>query len=567
MQALLPLLLVGGVVGLVWHHPTASQVPEAAPPTAAQGLGGYLQGVMGLLNEDPQIAQQGLLGALSADPDNLSLRQRAMEAALAAGETAEALRLAKTLPEANLTAMTRLLRLTDAVARHDLNGARNSLRSLTASTPPLPVFGVLDAYLGVAEGHRLSTLVASVQVAHPGWGGQWHAARLQLSAGNTTAARTLLNTTVQANPGAYLAAAQLQPLLPAAEQTALQTNLTHANPALAPLLAPLADTTSATLAPTLADNTAAALLEFALQVWAEGVPTLAQQVLNTTTVLPVQEPLLQALLPYYRALLADSAGHTTKAAELFQTLAKRHDGFGALAKLRLNELQAQASTTPSDLRAAAAAGRTLADQYPTQPVFWQSALQLNLAAEDFTAATATASHLLALLPTEPSSTLPERQANLYFARGAAYAQAGKSALAETDLQQAITLNPAHAEALNYLGFLWVDENRNLQAAYTLLKRAHLLAPNNGAITDSVGWAYYRQGDYETAKGYLELAAQQEPGTPEILSHLGDTYFKLGQTAEARKLWQRALDFANQGADVPSPDFLRQLQRKVRQGQL
>jgi tetratricopeptide (TPR) repeat protein len=343
----------------------------------------------------------------------------------------------------------------------------------------------------------------------------------------------------------------------------LRTAFTASNPALAPLLSvptPLAS-------PTLADNTAAALLEFALQVWAEGVPELAQQILNTTTLLPVKEPLLQPLLPYYRALLADSAGQTALATELLTSLARRPDGFGALAKLRLNELQAQGSNAPRTLRAAAAAGRHLAAQYPNQPVFWQSALQLNLAASQYAAAAETATRLLQLLPAEPSGTLPQRQADLYFARGAAYAQAGRSGLAETDLQQAIALDPAHAEALNYLGFLWVDENRNVAEAYTLLKRAHLLAPNNGAITDSVGWAYYRQGDYDTARTYLELAAQQEPGTPEILSHLGDTYFQLGQQAEARKLWQRALELANQGADVPSPDFLQQLQAKVRRGQL
>lgn len=568
MQALLPLLLLGGVVGVALQQAGPNPPPKSPPQAvaAAEGLGGYLQAVMGGLNDDATTTARGYLGALSADPDNLSLRQRALETALASGDTATALRLAKSLPPEKLLAMARLLLLADAVRENDLKAAREQLRALRVSTPELPLLVVLDATLAAAEGTPPSKLAPLLQATTQGWSGPWHSARLWLNAGNTAAAVTLLEPVVVKAPGAYLPVAQLWPLVSPVRQQELTKNFMAYNPGLAPLLvAPAA--APAPAKQTLANNTAAALLEFSLQIWAEGVPLLAQQILNITTLLPVDDPLLNHLLPYYRALLADDAGQRAEAAELYQSLAKQPNGFGQLAQLRFTELQAANATKPRARRQAAQAARALATQHPTLPVFWHSALQLSLVAEDYSAAAQVATQLIALTPQDPSNTLPQRQAEGYFARGAAYAQAGQSAQAEADLLRAIELNPAHAEALNYLGFLWVDENRNLAEAYNLLKRAHLLAPNNGAITDSVGWAYYRQGDYPTALQYLELAAQQEPGTPEILSHLADTYFKMGQVQEAHKLWQRALDFANQGATIPSGSFLTELQRKVRTGTL
>jgi tetratricopeptide (TPR) repeat protein len=568
MQALLPLLLLGGVVGVALHqvNPTTAPTPPTQKAVAAEGLGGYLQAVVGGLNDDATTTARGYLGALSADPDNLTLRQRALETALASGDTATALRLAKSLPPETLLAMARVLLLAEAVRVDDLKAAREQLRALRASTPELPLLAILDGYLAAAEGTAPNKLIPVLQATTQGWSGAWHSARLWLDAANPATAVALLEPVVAKYPGAYLPVAQLWPLVSPARQQELTHNFVAYNPGLAPLLvAPIR--AAAPAQEILANNTAAALIEFGLQIWAEGVPLLAQQILNIATLLPIDDPLLGQLLPYYRAVLADDAGQRAQAAKLYQHLAEQPNGFGQLAQLRLTELKAAEATTPRARRQAAQAARALAHQHLTLPVFWHSALQLSLVAEEYPQAAKVATTLIALTPQDPSNTFPQRQAEGYFARGAAYAQAKQSPEAETDLRRAIELNPAHAEALNYLGFLWVDENRNLEEAYSLLKRAHLLAPNNGAITDSVGWAYFRKGDYPTALQYLELAAQQEPGTPEILSHLADTYFKLGQLEEARKLWQRALDFANQGATVPSGTFLQDLQQKVRDGVL
>jgi tetratricopeptide (TPR) repeat protein len=59
----------------------------------------------------------------------------------------------------------------------------------------------------------------------------------------------------------------------------------------------------------------------------------------------------------------------------------------------------------------------------------------------------------------------------------------------------------------------------------MIKKACKIEPDNGAYLDSLGWAYYKMGDYKNAKKYLEKAVKLEKD-PEIYEHLGYLYFQL-----------------------------------------
>jgi Flp pilus assembly protein TadD len=171
--------------------------------------------------------------------------------------------------------------------------------------------------------------------------------------------------------------------------------------------------------------------------------------------------------------------------------------------------------------------------------------------------------LLKTLAPEAPRALAE---HLQFAQGAAAERMGNLAEAEQIFQTLLAQNPAHAQALNYLGYMWVQQRKNLPAAYAMLRRALLLAPNDGAITDSVGWAYFAKADYPTALTYLLKAAELEPDDPTIADHLGDTYAKLNQPDEARQQWQRALDLLPANQPEPEPNFTRAVQRKLNAAQ-
>ncbi|MGB8602760.1 MAG: tetratricopeptide repeat protein [Rhizomicrobium sp.] len=136
----------------------------------------------------------------------------------------------------------------------------------------------------------------------------------------------------------------------------------------------------------------------------------------------------------------------------------------------------------------------------------------------------------------------KKQWMLYYARATAAQSAGNWAEAEADLKQALQLNPEEPQILNFLGYSWVDRHENLTQAMAMLEKANKLAPDNGYITDSVGWAYFRLGRFGDATSKLELAVQQEPGDATINDHLGDAYWKMGRKLEAGFQWNHALAF-------------------------
>jgi Flp pilus assembly protein TadD len=140
---------------------------------------------------------------------------------------------------------------------------------------------------------------------------------------------------------------------------------------------------------------------------------------------------------------------------------------------------------------------------------------------------------------------------LYYLRGAALEQAGRWPQAQGDLQTALKLRPDDPEILNYLGFAWADRGENLKQALTLLQKATLLDPQNGAVIDSLGWVHYRLGDYYQAVHELELAAALDAADPEVNDHLGDAYWRVGRRLEARYQWRRVLSLSPDAAQRAS----------------
>ena len=128
---------------------------------------------------------------------------------------------------------------------------------------------------------------------------------------------------------------------------------------------------------------------------------------------------------------------------------------------------------------------------------------------------------------------------LYF-RGIAREREGDFEAAVRDFKRVLDYRPDDADALNYLGYTWVDRGENLQEAFRMIERAVELEPDSGAIVDSLGWAHYKLGRYTEAKTHLERAVELSPGSATIVGHLGDVYWKLGRFREAGYQWSRAL---------------------------
>jgi tetratricopeptide (TPR) repeat protein len=147
----------------------------------------------------------------------------------------------------------------------------------------------------------------------------------------------------------------------------------------------------------------------------------------------------------------------------------------------------------------------------------------------------------------------------FYARGTCYERLKKWSAAEADLQKALQLSPDQPLVLNYLGYSWVDQNRNLKQGLALIERAVQLKPDDGYIVDSLGWAQYRLGNLKEAVKYLERAVELRPEDPVLNDHLGDALWRVGRQQEARYQWQQALTLK------PEPEEIEKIKRKLAKG--
>lgn len=138
---------------------------------------------------------------------------------------------------------------------------------------------------------------------------------------------------------------------------------------------------------------------------------------------------------------------------------------------------------------------------------------------------------------------------LYYTRGIALERAKVWDRAEKDFLTALDLEPDQPLVLNYLGYSWVEQGIQLERAKAMIETAVAKRPEDGYITDSLGWVLYRLGDYQAAVGHLERAVELEPGDPVINDHLGDAYWIVGRKNEARFQWIRALSLEPDAEDA------------------
>ncbi|MBI1186309.1 MAG: tetratricopeptide repeat protein [Alphaproteobacteria bacterium] len=148
---------------------------------------------------------------------------------------------------------------------------------------------------------------------------------------------------------------------------------------------------------------------------------------------------------------------------------------------------------------------------------------------------------------------------LYFSRAATRDQLGRWPEAEADLETALAISPNQPEALNYLGYSWVNRGERLEEGLALIERAVQMRPQSAQIIDSLGWAHYQLGQYDTAIGHLERAVELEPTDPTLNDHLGDALWRLGRRTEARFQWRRALSLD------PKPGQRAAIERKLVEG--
>ncbi|HEY0786237.1 MAG TPA: tetratricopeptide repeat protein [Acidobacteriaceae bacterium] len=130
--------------------------------------------------------------------------------------------------------------------------------------------------------------------------------------------------------------------------------------------------------------------------------------------------------------------------------------------------------------------------------------------------------------------------NVYFLRGALEEKQKHYEGAEVAFRKALAIDPNNTSALNYYGYMLADHDQRLNEALSMLQKAVKLDPQQYAYLDSLGWAYFKLGQYQLAEGNLLKASQRNATEPTVHDHLGDLYEKTGRLKQAASQWEEAL---------------------------
>ena len=148
---------------------------------------------------------------------------------------------------------------------------------------------------------------------------------------------------------------------------------------------------------------------------------------------------------------------------------------------------------------------------------------------------------------------------MFYFRGICYERSHQWPAAEADMKKALELYPDQPLVLNYLGYSWIDQGVHLDDGMNMIRKAVEQRPDDGYIVDSLGWAYFKTGNYDEAVKNLERAVELKPEDPTINDHLGDAYWRVGRTLEAHFQWSHAKDLN------PEPEDLPKIEAKLKNG--
>jgi tetratricopeptide (TPR) repeat protein len=93
-------------------------------------------------------------------------------------------------------------------------------------------------------------------------------------------------------------------------------------------------------------------------------------------------------------------------------------------------------------------------------------------------------------------------------------------------------DPQDPIALNFIGYVWADRGVNLDKAYTMIKAALEMKPDDPFILDSMAWVLFKMGKPAEALVKMETVLKTLKDDPIVNEHMGDILKGLGQSDKA-----------------------------------
>jgi tetratricopeptide (TPR) repeat protein len=525
--------------------PTVSAERMRTPSTWS---GDFLAGRFAMTHGDFDAAAGDLLQALAANPNDQDLLLQAFIACVNAGRP-EAVQLAQRLPSSQVAQM---LLINAAVKAGDWKQAVTRLRSLPRDGVMQLMQPMLLAWVSLGAGdpdQAFATLRPYLDNPRYRPVVALHAAMIADIAGRTREAATFYQEAgadqAHESPRTALIVASWlgRSGQPAAAETLLRKmaeNVPEAEIALPGMIA------------SLDKRPVARVLDGMAEVYATFAAALRSQ--DTGEFAMVMSRFALDVRPdsaNARLMAADiqaGAKHYHAALELLEQAARTNDPIVPIVRLRHVGVLERSDRTDEAIREIERIGR----DYPDSSLPDIELGDLLRGKHRFTEAIVAYDRVI-----ERTRKHSPNDWMLFYSRGIAYERTGQWTRAETDFNHALTLSPDQPSVLNYLGYAWADMGRNLDRAREMIQRAAARRPNDGAITDSLGWVMFRQGNAVEAAKLLERAVGLEPEDPTITEHLGDAYWATGRKIEAQYQWRRALTLN------PTPEDAAKLEAKIK----
>jgi tetratricopeptide (TPR) repeat protein len=138
----------------------------------------------------------------------------------------------------------------------------------------------------------------------------------------------------------------------------------------------------------------------------------------------------------------------------------------------------------------------------------------------------------------------ERPQEIHFRLAVLYEKQNNRPESIQEIKKVLELDPNNADAQNFLGYSYAEAGVNLDEAEKLIREALQSKPDSGHIIDSLGWVYYKKGQYDKAVVELEKAHRIMPQDGTVAEHLGDAYFQMKRYRDALRIYRRALELEN-----------------------
>ncbi|MCB0338161.1 MAG: tetratricopeptide repeat protein [Bdellovibrionales bacterium] len=152
---------------------------------------------------------------------------------------------------------------------------------------------------------------------------------------------------------------------------------------------------------------------------------------------------------------------------------------------------------------------------------------------------------------------------LHFMNGIILHDLGKERKATAAMERTLEINPMHTHALNYLAYNLAEEGEDLTRAHELVSRALELHPDDGYFLDTLGWIYYKQGEYEKALSTLARAVRLTGGDIVVMEHYADCLIAVDQFEKALRFYNAAVNLGEENPSKEEQEAFERIEKKVR----